>query len=95
MIKLYFFRLNSPEVWYTIQPEKAYRYSAQNVAQRDCDLLNSVRDITTIPEGQTLKHICRNFRIEQLGPEDFIVSFEARTMAEAMRQPTDPHKQQS
>ena len=83
MIKLYFFRLNSPDVWYTIRPEEAYRYSARDVALRDCDLLNSVRDITTTPEGQTLKHICQNFRVEQLGLEEFIVSFEARTMTEA------------
>jgi hypothetical protein len=64
MIKLYFFRLNSPEVWYTIQPAKAYRYGGQDVAQCNCDLLNSVRDIMTTPEGQTLKHICQNFRVE-------------------------------
>jgi hypothetical protein len=89
MIKLYFFRLNSPEVWYTIQPAKAYRYGGQDVAQCNCDLLNSVRDIMTTPEGQTLKHICQNFRVEQLGPEEFIVSFEARTMEEAAVGPSN------
>jgi hypothetical protein len=32
---------------------------------------------------ERLKHICQNLRVEQLGPEEFMVSFEARTMAEA------------